>query len=565
MSLELQRQRSRRIWTSSNRHLQKSIRASVTCSMSTANKSSQPNGIDVGDYNNNEAKSARSCSARPLLQEYRDKSLFLEKLMSVNDQQQPSVSSTTAAHKSDDGKELSGDRPPFNKTVLPTIPCEANLNAGAEIYVKSEEFSPGVHYSSPEIKSPSRNSFVTVAAEEPKLQQSPIPRTSGAVSFVCDSIGTLAAYSNNRFDRNEAWDISKDTRAITHRSFLPLRTPSPSRNHGERPFATHRLERRAEEYEPAMASVTASLQQDIRDGFDEEETVPLRRQYSAKRRKRSPPPLGMGSLSVTVGSKQITARKVIKRMGIRQIFLVDPDLDMDNNMAKGNPKEVGAEVGVSPTSDLSEEVTHHIIPSIETATMYNNNERRTVLPPLRTQESMRQIGDQSHDFSSLDTSPSFLGSDTHTTSGLPCGSYSRPVTTDSDAFETQSFNASQFWTSSISRASSQTNQRSGSREDSGTNNDETQCRSGAGTSFSIMAARESETDRLAWRRSKSNSCKSVLSPKNGRKMYAYGEAQTALYLTTESRQRVQGRFATWTGALEDLRPRPRPTGVLFRG
>ncbi|KDN70299.1 hypothetical protein CSUB01_02815 [Colletotrichum sublineola] len=325
------------------------------------------------------------------------------------------------------------------------------------------------------------------------------------------------------------------------------------------------MKRTIEEYRPLTASVTEkfSLKQDIRDGFDKEETVLLSKQHSVKRRKRSPPPLGMGSLSVTVGSKPTTPRKVTRRMGIRQNFLVDPDLDPDKNTAKGQPKNVSAEVGVSTTSNFAEQ--HHIIPSIETATIYNNSESRTALPPLRTHDSIRQIGCQRHDSDTRDTSSSFLGSDPHTTAGFPGGSCSGSDITDLIALETSSFNASRFWTSSVSRVSSEMDRLSDSRESSSSNDDDTQHTSGAGTSSSIMAARESATEHLAWRRNTSQSCKSLLSPKNDRKIYAHCEAQPALSPTTESWQSVQGRLATWTGALEELRPRPRPTGVLFQG
>ncbi|KAK2028093.1 hypothetical protein LX32DRAFT_414753 [Colletotrichum zoysiae] len=564
MSLEIQRQRSRRIWTSSNRHLQRSTRTSVTCSMSAADEPKQPKGIDGGDYSYNGAQYTRSCSARPLLQGYRDESLVLERLVSLNGQQQPPVSSTAVAHSNGDCKEISGDRTASDKTAFLSISSEANLTAPAEVYVKSEESSPGIHYSSPEIKSPSRPSFVTVPEEERELQQqSSVQRRRGAFSSACNSIFTLAAYANNRFDRNEAWDTPKDPRDLTRRSFLPLQTPSlSSKIHGKRPSTTHRMKRTIEEYKPTMAPVTANsaLQQDIRDGFDEEETVLPSRQHSAKRRKRSPPLFGMGSLSITVGSKPIPPRKVTKRIGIRQAFLVDPDLDPDNNMTKGQPKKVRAEVGISTTSSFAEQ-PHQIIPSIETATTYDNNESQAILPPLRTHESVRQIGDQRHDSDGLDMSPSFLDSNTHTTAGFLCGSYSRLGTTDPNTFETSSFNASRFWTSSVSRASSQTNQLFDSRGNSRTNDDETQCRSEGGTSFSIVAA----TDQLAWRRNKSHFCKSLLSPEYDRNIHTYGESHTALSLTTESWQNLQGRFAAWTGTLEDLRPRPRPTGVLFQG
>ncbi|KAK1977409.1 hypothetical protein LZ30DRAFT_259495 [Colletotrichum cereale] len=403
-------------------------------------------------------------------------------------------------------------------------------------------------------------------AEEPKSQQLPLPQKSDAFSFGRNSIFTLAPYTNNRFDRNEAWDTPKDTVAVTHRSLLPLQTPGPSKRRGGRPFAAHQMKRTIEDYEPTVASATANtpLQQDIRDGFDEEETVLPSKQHSAKRRKRSPPPLGMGSLSVTVGSKPTTPRRVTKRIGIRQNFLVDPDLDPDNNTAKGQPRKVSAEFGVPTTSDYAEHVAHHIIPSIETAMMYNNNENRAVLPPLRPHDSIRQTGGQRYDFGSLDTISSFLGSDTHATASFRCGSCSRPGSTDSNAFETLSLDASHFWASSISRASSETNQLFDSRESSSTNDDETQWRSGAGTSFfSIMAAEESPTDRLAWIRSKSHSRKSLVKPENDRKIYAYGKAQTTLSPTTRSWQSVQGRFTTWTGAMGDLGPRP--PGVSFQG
>ncbi|KAK2056696.1 hypothetical protein LY76DRAFT_142752 [Colletotrichum caudatum] len=556
MSLEFQRQRSRRIWTSSKRHLQRSTRTSVTYSMSAADEPKQPNGIDGGYYSYKGAQRARSCSARPLLQGYRDESLVLERLVSLNGQQQPPVSSTAAAHSNDDCKEISGDRTLSNKTVFLSIPSEAYLTAAAEVYVKSEESSPGIHYSSPEIKSPSRPSFVTIPEEGRGLQQSSVQRKSGAFSSACDSTSTLAAHANTRFDRNEAWDTPKDPRVVTHRSFLPLQIPSPCKVHGKRPSTTHHMKRTIEEYTPTMTPVTTNpaLQKDIRDGFDEEETVLPSKQHSAKRRRRSPPLFGMGSLPVTVGSKPIPLRKVTKRMGFRQAFLVDPDLDPDNNMTKGQSKKVRAEVGVSTTSGFAEQ-PHQIIPSIETATTYDKNESRAVLPPLRTHESVRQIGDQRHDFDGLDMSPSFLDSDTHTTAGFLYGSYSRLGTTGSNAFETSSFNVARFWTSSVSRASSQANQLFDSRGNSRTNDDETQCRSEGGSSFSIVAA----TDQLAWRRNNSHLCKSFLGPE------AYGESHTALSLTTKSWQNVQGRFAAWTGTLEDLRPRPRPTGVLFQG
>ncbi|KAK1999345.1 hypothetical protein LX36DRAFT_484707 [Colletotrichum falcatum] len=547
MSLEVQRQRPQRVWTSPNRHLKRSTRTSVICSMSTADVSNQPNEIDVGYYNANGAQSARSCSERSLLQGYRDEPLVLERLVSVNDQQKPPISLTAAAHKNNDDKELSADRPPFNKTP--------------------EESSPGIHYSSPETNSPSIPSFVAAALEGPKLQQSSIPRRSGAFPLACNSIFTLAAYTNNRFDRTEAWDDPKETRTVTHRSFLPLQRPSPGKSHSERPSTTRRMKRTIEEHKATMASGTAnlSLQQEIRDGFDAKETVLPSKQHSAKRRRRSPPPLGMGSLSVTVGSKPITPRKAKKRLGIRQDFLVDPDLDPNNNTAKRQLKNVSTEVNVSTSSKFDEEPNHHIIPSIETVTMYNNTESRVVLPPLRTHNSIRQVGDQRHDSGSLDTSSSFLGSDTHTTAGFPCGSYSRLDTADSNAFETSSLNASRFWTSSISRASSETSQLSETRENGSTNDDETQCRSGADTSFGTVAIRESAADQLAWRRSKSHSCQILLNHKNDREICSYDEVQTALSPTTESWQSVQGRFTTWAGALEDLRPRPRPTEGLFQG
>ncbi|KZL70217.1 hypothetical protein CT0861_05417 [Colletotrichum tofieldiae] len=427
------------------------------------------------------------------LQEHRDDSSVLEGPESANVQQRPPSISATAAPKDEDDEELLVKRQVFDETVYPKIPTESYPDMVAEISVKFEESPPSIYSPPPGSESPSRSSLVIGATEVPKLQQPPPQRKHGALSTEFISTSTPDSYQSSRFDRNEAWDVSKDRKVVAHYSLLPLQSSSPRKRQRGRPSAIRYKKMTLEPYKALMAPVTAktSLRQNIRDGFDEEETFLSGKQYSTKRRKRSPPPLGIGSLSVTVGPKSMIPRKATKRTGIYKRFVIDPDLD-PGSKTKRQLEEADAEADLSATPNRARQLDNHIIPSIEMSPTRNNLEKPVVLPSLRAHSTIHQTGGPRHDFGKLDTSLSFLSDDTYSTPGVLCGSCSRPETTGSNAFET-SHDGLQLWASSISRALSKTNQLSGSRGSSN-NNDDTPNRSRAGTNFSNTDTRDTATN-----------------------------------------------------------------------
>ncbi|OHW90840.1 hypothetical protein CSPAE12_10557 [Colletotrichum incanum] len=393
----------------------------------------------------------------------------------------------------------------------------------AEISVKSEESSPCIYSPPPRFESPSRSSLGIGVTEGPKLHQaSPQPKLGTSPSGF-NSTSTLGYYRSSRFDRNEAWDIPKNRKVVTHHSLLPPQSSSPSKRQRGRPSATRHKKMTLEPYKALMAPVTAktSLLENIGDGFNEEESFLTGKQDSAKRRRRSYPPIGIGSLSVTVGPKPMEPRKATKRTRIYGSFVVDPDLDQGNE-TKGRLEEIDAEADLSAAPNHARQINGHIIPSIEMNTTRLSLEKPVVLPSLRTQNSIRQNGDPRHVFGKLDTSFSFLGDDTYSTTGFRCGSYFRPETTGLNAFRTSSRDRLRLWAPSISRAPSETDQLSGSRGSSN-DNDDAPNRSRAVANFSDTAARDSTTDPPPWRRNKNHACESLSSLMSVEKIYACNE------------------------------------------
>ncbi|KXH32253.1 hypothetical protein CNYM01_11100 [Colletotrichum nymphaeae SA-01] len=77
---------------------------------------------------------------------------------------------------------------------------------------------------------------------------------------------------------------------------------------------------------PAPDRSQVPMYQSIRDGFDTREINGFSKLQSTKRRKRSPAPPGIGSLSVSCGIKSASFRSNTKSTRMRERFVIDPDL-----------------------------------------------------------------------------------------------------------------------------------------------------------------------------------------------------------------------------------------------
>lgn len=281
------------------------------------------------------------------------------------------------------------------------------------------------------------------------------------------------------------------------------------------------------------------------------------RHQNAKRRRRSPPPLGIGSLSISVGPKPTAFQKAAKRNGIGKKLIIDPDLTPDAGM-----KVRLGEVNRTMTPISFGYSNHNIITSVERGTTNSNTTDNTlkvpaILPSLRTPHMVPRKQSPKYDFddsNSIITTRYIVAEEIDGNNTVRSDSHSgreiqyRPVS------KLPFQDDLQLWASSISRASSEIKLFSGGgtgNDDDGENFDLNE-----NSRWSVVGAAHNTTSDSDFRtRTRSPTHETFSSPMSIGKIIDHDEMQTASPPVAPL-QAMQRRSATWTGTLEDLRPRP---------
>ncbi|OBR12358.1 hypothetical protein CH63R_04654 [Colletotrichum higginsianum IMI 349063] len=303
-------------------------------------------------------------------------------------QQLPSIPTATAVHEVNYRGVITAERRHPDKRGSSNTPNEANPAVYAAISVKLEEPSPIPYLPPREVESPGHSSLLVTVAKGPTLSNASSQRESGTLPSNSHSDITPESQSNSRFDRNEAWDIPEDRKFGMHRSLFSPQVLSPIERQRGRPSTTRVEKMKLENYKALAIPATRnlSLRKNIRDGFAKDETFLSGSQHSVKRRRRSPPPPGIGPLSVSFGPKPAITRKIKKRTGVRESFIIDPDLDPDSKKQE-QPEGFNVPHNAPIASDCAGQSYHHILPSIEKSTTDNDVREPLVLPSLRTHDS----------------------------------------------------------------------------------------------------------------------------------------------------------------------------------
>lgn len=268
------------------------------------------------------------------------------------------------------------------------------------------------------------------------------------------------------------------------------------------------------------------MYQSIRDGFDTREINASSKLQSTKRRKRSPAPSGIGSLSVSCGIKTASFRSNTKSTRMRERFVIDPDLQ-GNTRVRASSKAVD----LLATPESPGEATSNEFQHVERSNVNKNSGSPKVLPSLRTIEVLPRHRRSRHRSRNLFISSEYVE--------------------ETDSARCTALQSDQ--ASAVSRGDSHVGASSTSREASATalvgdvlDNE---------LRMNELSATDSTTSADTMTKMKSGDGRKIsLGLVSTGATYGNGETPKASPLAG-----FQEGSATWAGAFADLRPRPNGT------